>query len=123
MTGANIQRLLVLAGGLSGAGGVALSAAAAHVGGAFVGTVAAMMLAHAPVFVASGISPGWRLLRVGNGVLVLGLLLFCGDLLMRDFAGSPLFPMAAPTGGTLLIAGWLTIAISSAFRPADATGR
>ena len=33
--------------------------------------------------------------------------LFAGDLTLRQYAGHGLFPMAAPTGGTLLIVSWL----------------
>jgi len=35
--------------------------------------------------------------------------LFAGDIAMRAFAGQRLFPMAAPTGGTLLLIGWLVL--------------
>ena len=37
--------------------------------------------------------------------------LFAGDLTLRHYAGHGLFPMAAPTGGTLLIASWLVLAV------------
>ncbi|MFC3322666.1 DUF423 domain-containing protein [Mesorhizobium cantuariense] len=109
-------RILVLAGGLCGAAGVALSAAAAHLGGAFVGTAASFLLMHAPVFLAAGLLGTNRILRIGSLVLLVGLLLFCGDLLARDFIGSRLFPLSAPIGGTLLIAGWLVIAASALVR-------
>ncbi|MER9347658.1 DUF423 domain-containing protein [Mesorhizobium sp. M7A.F.Ca.US.011.01.1.1] len=109
-------RILVLAGGLCGAAGVALSAAAAHLGGAFVGTAASFLLMHAPVFLVAGLLGANRTLRIGSLILLVGLLLFCGDLLARDFIGSRLFPLSAPTGGTLLIAGWLTIAASALVR-------
>jgi uncharacterized membrane protein YgdD (TMEM256/DUF423 family) len=39
--------------------------------------------------------------------------LFAGDLTLRQFAGHSLFPFAAPTGGTLLIASWLTLAVAA----------
>lgn len=107
------SRILVLAGGLCGAAGVALSAAAAHMWGAFVGTAASFLLMHAPVFLATGLLGANRILRIGSLVLLVGLLLFCGDLLARDFLGSRLFPLSAPIGGTLLIAGWLVIAASA----------
>ena len=32
---------------------------------------------------------------------------------LRQYAGQGLFPMAAPTGGTLLIASWLVLALSA----------
>jgi uncharacterized membrane protein YgdD (TMEM256/DUF423 family) len=107
------RRVLVLAGGLCGAAGVALSAAAAHLGGSFVATAASFLLMHAPVFLAAGLLEGNRVLRIGIFTLLAGLLLFCGDLLARDFVGSSLFPMSAPIGGTLLIGGWLVIAASA----------
>ena len=111
-------RILILAGGLCGAAGVALSAAAAHLGGAFVGTAASFLLMHAPVFLAVGLAGANRILRIGSLVLLVGLVLFCADLLARDFVGSRLFPMSAPIGGTLLIAGWLVIAGSALWRRA-----
>jgi len=107
------DRLLVFAGGLSGAAGVALSAAAAHQGGAFTGTAANFLLFHAPVFLVAGLLGNSRVLRIGCLVLLVALVLFCGDLLARVYLGGRLFPFAAPTGGTLLIAGWLTIAASA----------
>ena len=109
-------RILVFAGGLCGAAGVALSAAAAHLGGAFVGTAASFLIMHAPVFLAVGLAGANRILRIGSLVLLVGLVLFCGDLLARDFVGSRLFPMSAPIGGSLLIAGWLAIAASALVR-------
>ncbi|RWM05958.1 MAG: DUF423 domain-containing protein [Mesorhizobium sp.] len=108
--------VLVLVGGLVGAAGVALSAAAAHRGGAFTGTAASFLLMHAPVFLAIGLIGGNRCLRIASLILLVGLLLFSGDLLARDFLGSRLFPMSAPIGGTLLIAGWLAIALSALWR-------
>jgi len=36
-------------------------------------------------------------------------------LALRQYAGHGLFPMAAPTGGTLLIASWLTLAVAAAW--------
>lgn len=110
-----VPRAFVLAGGLCGAAGVALSAAAAHAGGSNVATAAAFLLAHAPVFLAVGLAGSARALRGGAIVLLVGLLVFAGDLLMRDFAGFRLFPMAAPAGGILMILGWLAVAGSAFF--------
>ncbi len=112
-----IGRILVFVGGLCGAAGVALSAAAAHLGGAIVGTVASFLLMHAPVFLAVGLVGANRIMRTASLILLVGLVLFCGDLLARDFLGSRLFSMSAPIGGTLLIAGWLAVAASALKRP------
>ena len=49
-------------------------------------------------------------------MLVLGLVLFCGDLSRRAFSGVALFPRAAPTGGILLMIGWLLVGISAVLR-------
>jgi uncharacterized membrane protein YgdD (TMEM256/DUF423 family) len=56
-------------------------------------------------------------MRTASLILLVGLVLFCGDLLARDFLGSRLFSMSAPIGGTLLIAGWLAVAASALKRP------
>lgn len=106
-------RIFIVVGGLAGAAGVALSAVAAHAGGGNVGTAASFLLAHAPALLAIGLIGSNRVLKGGGAILLLGLLLFCGDLLVRHYAGSRLFPMAAPAGGTLLIAGWLVVAASA----------
>lgn len=111
------NRLLAFAGGLCGVVGVALSALAAHRGGAFIGTAANFLLFHASALFAVGLAGQNRGLRLGGFVLAVGLVLFCGDLLARDLLGGRLFPFAAPVGGTLLIAGWLVVAISALIRP------
>jgi len=116
-TSSGSARILVAAGGLCGAFGVALSAMAAHRGGAFTGTAASFLLMHAPVFLAIGLMGGNRILRAGGLALLVGLVVFSGDLLARDLLGSRLFPLAAPIGGTLLMVGWLAIAASALMPP------
>jgi uncharacterized membrane protein YgdD (TMEM256/DUF423 family) len=111
-----IARLLVTVAGLCGAAGVALSAAAAHAGGGNVGTAANFLLLHAPAFLALGLLAAGRWLDIAASVLLLGLLLFAGDLLARDYLGTRLFPGAAPAGGVLMIAGWIGIAIAGLLR-------
>ena len=112
-----MQRLLILAAGLLGAGGVALLAAAAHVGGDNLHTAAAFMLAHAPALLAIGLAGHLcrqgRALGLAACLMLAGIVFFAGDLAMRDVFGERLFPMAAPTGGTLTILGWLGIAVAA----------
>lgn len=108
-----MQRFLISTAGLFGAVGVALLATAAHAGGDNLGTAAAFLLAHAPALLALGLAGSGRSLAVAAALLVAGVLLFSGDLVMRDVLGTRLFPMAAPTGGTLTIAGWLAVAASA----------
>jgi uncharacterized membrane protein YgdD (TMEM256/DUF423 family) len=107
------DRSLVLAGGLCGVAGVALSAVAAHAGSGNIETSASFLLMHAPAFLAIGLLGEGRILRTGGFVLLIGLLVFAGDLVMRHYAGARLFPMAAPIGGGLLILGWLIVALSA----------
>ena len=82
-------------------------------GGAFTGTVASFLLMHAPALLAIGLLGGNRVLQIGGLILLVGVVLFSGDLAARDFLGTRLFPLAAPTGGTVLIVGWLAVAVSA----------
>jgi uncharacterized membrane protein YgdD (TMEM256/DUF423 family) len=111
-------RLLLLAAGLMGATGVAFAALASH---AYAGTslsVAATMLSlHAPAVIAVAIGRKAGLLsdlpsRIAAWGLVAGTALFSGDLALRSFAGTALFPMAAPIGGMMMIASWLGVALA-----------
>ena len=72
-----------------------------------------MLLMHAPALLAMGLFAPGRVLRLAGFVLLAGLSVFSGDLLMREFAGFRLFPMAAPIGGSLMIVGWLGAAASA----------
>ncbi|WP_445502310.1 DUF423 domain-containing protein [Microvirga sp. G4-2] len=114
-------RLLIALAGLSGALGVALSAAAAHITGGNLTTAAQFLLFHAPglLALAALIATGAlhpTVAQVAGYILVLGLVLFCGDLSRRAFAGISLFPRAAPTGGILLMLGWVLVAVSALLR-------
>lgn len=112
----NVAIVFQLLGGLAGAAGVALSALAAHVGGANTATAATMLLAHAPALLAVGLTNAGRPTLWAAAFLALGVALFCGDLLMRELTGDPLLPMAAPAGGILMIVGWLGLAIAAIWR-------
>jgi uncharacterized membrane protein YgdD (TMEM256/DUF423 family) len=112
---------MVLAG-LMGASGVLLAALAAHAQpGASLDSAAQMLLFHALAVVGtSALSDSGRLRRSFAHVAIAGWLLggtlFSGDIAMRSFLGHRLFPMAAPVGGSLLIASWLVFALAAAFR-------
>lgn len=112
--------VLLLLAGLSGGLGVALSAMAAHVpGGELLSSAANMLLFHAPAFLALAAlrATGPRgVLAVGTLALAVGLALFAGDLTSRVMLGDRLFPMAAPTGGSLMILGWAGILLAGAVR-------
>lgn len=113
------ERALGLAAGLAGALGVAAAAAAVHGGSApNLETAARFLLFHAPALLAlcAGLSLGVLsppLGRAAGAALVIGLALFSGDLALRALHGVALFPMAAPSGGLLLIAGWVLVGVAS----------
>ncbi|RAI44846.1 DUF423 domain-containing protein [Rhodoplanes roseus] len=114
--------LFVLIAGLMGAAGVALAAAAAHAApGVGLDSAAQILLVHAVAVVAgaAAVSAGlaWRpLALVALAGFVLGTLLFSGDVTLRAFAGHRIFPMAAPTGGSILILSWLVLGVAAAVR-------
>ena len=115
------HRVLVGLAGLMGACGVVLAALSAHGAdasrlvpassmllfhaAAVLGTVALML--RGPLHGAFALVPAWG--------FIAGAALFAGDLTLRQFAGHALFPMAAPTGGIVLIASWLALAVAAAW--------
>ncbi len=104
---------LVLAAGAMGACGVAAGAAGAHSGAAeTLGTASIYLLVHAAAVtgIALGRGPDWLAL-VAATALAAGTAIFAGDLAARALAGARLFPMAAPAGGMIMIAGWLLLAL------------
>ena len=58
-----------------------------------------------------------KLARLAGYVLALGLALFSGDLARRGLSGVALAPMAAPTGGILLMIGWVLAGVAGFVRP------
>jgi uncharacterized membrane protein YgdD (TMEM256/DUF423 family) len=106
--------------GLLGAVGVGTAAAAAHLGGGqLLDTAATFLMVHsAAVLGITALSlrtppAGARIFVIAALILIAGMILFCGDFAMRALAGHALFSMAAPSGGLLLIGGWLTAAIAA----------
>ena len=116
-----IGRILVVLAGLMGADGVILAAASAHQTDASrLGSASSMLLFHACAVLATVALAERALIhaRIGFGAaigFVIASVLFAGDLALRQYAGHGLFPMAAPTGGTLLIASWLALAVAAAW--------
>jgi uncharacterized membrane protein YgdD (TMEM256/DUF423 family) len=111
------NRVLLLLAGLLGASGVAAAAAAAHGSfGAGLNTAALFALLHGVLVVALTRGSPTRLTTIAAAIILTGAFFFCGDLAARAFLQRGLFPMAAPTGGFLLIGGWLATGLSGAFR-------
>ncbi|WP_315837074.1 DUF423 domain-containing protein [Bradyrhizobium prioriisuperbiae] len=119
MSGRGFLRALVVVAGLFGAAGVVLAALSAHQPDATrLGSASTMLLFHATVIIGTVLLIERGLVQRVVGLLaaagfVVGAGLFSGDLVLRQFAGHSLFPMAAPTGGTLLIVGWLVLAVAA----------
>jgi uncharacterized membrane protein YgdD (TMEM256/DUF423 family) len=107
---------------LMGAAGVALAAAAVHIGGGSLAETGALFLIlHAAALLglcalaaqASGYGLRHALLICGFG-LGLAACIFAADLASRAIAGGRLFPFAAPAGGTSMILFWVVIAATFA---------
>jgi len=118
-----IERFLAVLAGLLGAAGVALAAAAAHISSApSLQSAALMALVHTPAIMAGLAALRSRLLAMrlgllGIGGLAVGVILFSGDLTVRAFFDHSLFPMAAPSGGVILIASWIILSVAALFAP------
>ena len=108
---------LQVAAGLTGAAGVALAAVAAHkVQTPGLASAAQMLILHAAAVVGivalAGTRGYPRLLLAVATVMLAGALLFGGDVALLNLAGRRLFPNAAPTGGSTMIASWLALAVA-----------
>jgi uncharacterized membrane protein YgdD (TMEM256/DUF423 family) len=105
--------ILVALAGLIGAAGVILAAAGAHAApNAGLDGAAYLLLFHAAAVLggAALTQQGllWRPLALAVLIAwIAGGALFSGDVALRAFDGNRLFPMAAPTGGIILIAAWV----------------
>ncbi|WP_349370628.1 DUF423 domain-containing protein [Salinarimonas sp.] len=116
------ERLLLALGALAGLLGVAFSAMATHLTGA--GTLevsASFLLFHAATLVGLaalvlGGHVGRKAALLAGYVLVAGLALFSGDLALRALAGRAMFANAAPTGGVLLMIGWIVLGVAAFLR-------
>ena len=121
------ERAFAALGALAGAGGVALAAMAAHMtGGGNRETASGCLMLHAPARLALAglVSGGFAHRGIGRAAglaLVIGLVLFCGDLAMRAIWGIAPWRFAAPTGGMLLILGWAALAVAMLV-PSDLRG-
>jgi uncharacterized membrane protein YgdD (TMEM256/DUF423 family) len=114
-------RILIGLAALMGADGVILAALSAHqADAARLGAASSMLLFHssAVLAVVALAERGTVHLKIGIAAafgFLVAAALFAGDLTLRQFAGHSLFPLAAPTGGTLLILSWLLLALAAAW--------
>jgi uncharacterized membrane protein YgdD (TMEM256/DUF423 family) len=114
-------RILIVLAGVMGADGVILAAASAHQPDASrLASASSMLLFHATAILGIVVLAERAIVHARIGIasafgFVIASALFAGDLTLRQYAGHSLFPMAAPTGGTLLILSWLAVAVSAAW--------
>jgi len=121
MMRSRLFRILVILAGIMGADGVMLAAASAHQPEASrLASASSMLLFHAIAVLAVVALAERGVIHARIGIaaafgFVIATGLFAGDLTLRQYAGHGLFPMAAPTGGTLLIISWLALAVCAAW--------
>jgi uncharacterized membrane protein YgdD (TMEM256/DUF423 family) len=121
MTQPRLFRILIILAGIMGADGVVLAAASAHQTDATrLASASSMLLFHATAVLAAAALAERGVIHARIGIaaafgFVVAAGLFAGDLTLRQYAGHGLFPMAAPTGGTLLIISWLALAVAAAW--------
>jgi uncharacterized membrane protein YgdD (TMEM256/DUF423 family) len=112
MRPSRLFRILVILAGIMGADGVILAAASAHQADASrLGSASSMLLFHAAAVLGV-------VALAERGVVHLGIAIaaaFGFAIAASLFAGDGLFPMAAPSGGTLLILSWLGLAVAAAW--------
>jgi uncharacterized membrane protein YgdD (TMEM256/DUF423 family) len=119
--GFRLFRILIILAGVMGADGIILAAAVAHQADASrLGAASSMLLFHATAVLAVVALVERDVVNTRIGIaaafgFVIAASLFAGDLTLRQYAGHSLFPMAAPTGGTLLIVSWLAVAVAAAW--------
>ena len=112
-TMSEVNRPLLTIAALLGAAGVALAAKGSHGSELDTAIAGAFLIMHAPVVLLIARLKANRIAQIAGYILVVALLLFSGDLAMRDGIHFPMFPLAAPIGGTGLILGWLVLAASA----------
>jgi uncharacterized membrane protein YgdD (TMEM256/DUF423 family) len=116
-----LLRILIVLAAVLGADGVMLAAASAHQPDATrLASASSMLLFHALATLTAVALAERGVIDVRIGLaaawgFVIASALFAGDLTMRQYAGHGLFPMAAPTGGTLLIVSWIALAVAAAW--------
>ena len=112
-----LRPFILCLSGILGAAGVALAAAASHGGDThLLGSASTMCLAHAPVLLALYLAHrAFATATLSGVVLAAGTVVFASDLLARHFLGTRLFAFAAPTGGMMMMLGWICIAAGAFF--------
>lgn len=110
--------------GLAGAAGVALSAIAAHkVDSPALATAATILMLHAAAVVglaavSQRMQSGRRWLIIA-GLMLSAAVVFSGAVTFHALTGNHIIPMAAPFGGSVLIASWFAVAVTAVLEALD----
>ena len=113
-----MERVWVGLGAVAGVSAVAMAAVAAHgLEAPAVGMVqqaVQMQGWHALALLFCGVwaGRGGVFAHLAGAAFVVGLVLFCGAVYALALAGTRL-PMVAPTGGTVLMLGWVLLGLSA----------
>jgi uncharacterized membrane protein YgdD (TMEM256/DUF423 family) len=114
-----MERLWIGLGALVGLLAVGMAAAAAHLiadagAAAIAGRAIEMQGWHALALLATGLwaRRGGVVAHLAGAAFALGTVLFCGAVYALALGGVHLGPMA-PSGGTLLMLGWLLLGVSA----------
>lgn len=127
MISSGTHRIVVALAGCLGACGVVLAAAAAHRPHAgILLSASSRLLFHALATLATIMLAERRIIRPTPGTVaafgfILGAALFASDLTVLQLMGHRLFPMAAPTGGSLMIASWLVLVVAALLPTGNST--
>ncbi len=118
-----MQRTWIALGSLAGLSAVAMAAYLAHgiadpTAQRIVASGVQMQGWHALALVATGLwsARGGPFAQAAGAAFTLGLVLFCGSVYSLALAGVS-WGLLAPTGGILLMIGWLFLGISALFAP------
>lgn len=124
------MKIWIFLGAVNGFLGVAAGAVGSHVLSAqttadqlaLFKLAASYQLTHAFALLAAGLltpylirPQGRALLKITGAAFTAGIILFCGALYMLATTGDRLPHAIAPIGGSLLMIGWLGLAVSAFF--------
>ncbi len=115
----HVMGTAIIVAGLMGAAGIILAAAGAHAASrAGLDSAGYILLFHAAALLGGSAVLQHDLVWRPLGLLAFaawafGAILFSADVALRAFVGHRLFPMAAPAGGIILLAGWLIVAAAA----------
>ncbi len=110
-----MEQILIALAGVMGAASIMLTAAGTHSKpGVGLDSAGYLLVLHALAVIAGVLAARQGLILRPLGLVavwgfVVGAGLFATDVTMRVYLGTRLFPMAAPTGGMILILAWIVL--------------